>query len=199
MQKEEAQIFLLSPANLGGPRAQPLLNRPWDRARTIGEVYTYISSLYFRGKMAYAQRFSRPPEGSPGALVIVPGYGLVPPDWSLDEGVLRQAAGIPVDALEPRFTGPLVRDSEALVMQCADACRFVLLGSVASGKYVEPLLPVLGGRLVFPAAFVGRGDMSRGGLMLRAAEAGGELEYIPIAGADRRGKRPPKLPKKPRI
>src|SRR6266853_118967 len=47
----------------------------------------------------------------------------------------------------------------------ADAA-IVLLGSIASAKYVEPLLAVLGERLLFPPSFVGRGDMSRGGLLL---------------------------------
>ena len=116
----------------------------------------------------------------------------------MDVALLRAAAEVPVDAEEPRFTGPLVREAEALISRCVDTCRFVLLGSVASGKYVEPLLPVFASRLVFPSEFVGRGDMSRGGLMLRAAEAGTELEYISVAGAILRGKRPPKLPKKPR-
>ena len=43
-------------------------------------------------------------------------------------------------------------------------------------------------------AFVGRGDMSRGGLLLRHASNGVELDYAPIAGAVLHGKRPPKLP-----
>jgi len=46
---------------------------------------------------------------------------------------------------------------------------------------------------VFPPAFVGRGDMSRGGLMLRCVDSGIELEYAPIAGATRNGRRPPRL------
>src|SRR5258705_137811 len=70
----------------------------------------------------------------------------------------------------------------------------VLLGSIATGKYVDCLLEVFGPRLVFPAAFVGRGDMSRGGLLLRAARSGKELAYTPIAGATLHGPRPPKLP-----
>jgi hypothetical protein len=72
-------------------------------------------------------------------------------------------------------------------------CEVVLLGSIASGKYVELLQPIFGNQLLFPPAFVGRGDMSRGGLMLRCAAAGMELDYTPIAGAVRRGTRPPKL------
>jgi hypothetical protein len=70
----------------------------------------------------------------------------------------------------------------------------VLLGSIASPKYVDVLLDVFGDRLHFPLDFVGRGDMSRGGLLLRQATAGVELEYGPVRGAVRRGTRPPKLP-----
>src|SRR5262249_32645808 len=71
----------------------------------------------------------------------------------------------------------------------------VLLGSIASDKYVELLLEILGQRLLFPVDFVGRGDMSRGGLMLRAARSGTELPYGPVQGAVRRGPRPPRLPR----
>ena len=69
----------------------------------------------------------------------------------------------------------------------------MLLGSIATGKYVDVIERHLGGRLRFPAEFVGRGDMSRGGLMLRCAQRRQPLEYIPIAGATRRGRRPPRL------
>jgi hypothetical protein len=67
------------------------------------------------------------------------------------------------------------------------------------GKYVDLLLPIFGDRLMFPVHFVGRGDMSRGGLMLRCVTAGLELPYVPLAGAIRHGERPPKLePLRPR-
>jgi hypothetical protein len=69
----------------------------------------------------------------------------------------------------------------------------VLLGSIASDKYVNVLLDIFGEALLFPREFVGRGDMSRGGLMLRQVEDREELEYIPVAGAVRRGGRPAKL------
>jgi hypothetical protein len=69
----------------------------------------------------------------------------------------------------------------------------VLLGSVATGKYVDVLLEHFGQRHCFPADFVGRGDMSRGGLLLRCAVDRSELTYISVAGAVRKGKRPPKL------
>jgi hypothetical protein len=70
----------------------------------------------------------------------------------------------------------------------------VLLGSVARGKYVDVLLPIFGDRLRFPIEFVGRGDMSRGGLLLRAAASGVELVYHSLTvGVRPRGPRPPKL------
>jgi len=72
--------------------------------------------------------------------------------------------------------------------------EIVLLGSVASDKYVDPLLGVFGERLVFPPSFVGRGDMSRGGLLLRCVRSGEELTYVPVKGAVRHGPRPPRLP-----
>ena len=71
----------------------------------------------------------------------------------------------------------------------------MLLGSVATSKYVEPLLGIFGERLMFPAEFVGRGDMSRGGLLLRSARDQVQLKYVPVAGAARNGARPAKLPK----
>ena len=58
---------------------------------------------------------------------------------------------------------------------------------------MDVLLDAFGERLVFPIAFVGRGDMSRGGLLLRHAREGRELEYVPVRGAVRHGQRPPKL------
>ena len=70
----------------------------------------------------------------------------------------------------------------------------VLLGSIASAKYVDILLEVFGDRLLFPVEFVGRGDMSRGGLLLRSVRAGEQLTYVPVRGAVRHGPRPPKLP-----
>jgi hypothetical protein len=111
---------------------------------------------------------------------------------------LRAFAEVPVDAAEPRFRVPLERDARTLAERLGEHGLAVLLGSIASAKYVEPLLAILGERLVFPEAFVGRGDMSRGGLMLRAARARVELDYVPVLGAVRHGPRPPRLPRLPR-
>jgi hypothetical protein len=107
-------------------------------------------------------------------------------------------AEIPIDSGEERYRKPLDRDARVLALRSGSGAEVVLLGSVASSKYADVLLPVFGGRLRFPTAFVGRGDMSRGGLMLRSAEARLELEYAALQEASRHGPRPPRLePKRP--
>jgi len=204
---EYHRVFLLSPANSSGERMQMLL-RPaaqFDLARrlragaaTLGEAFEFTSGLYFRGKLAYARKFARPPQGVPGALVIAPGAGLVPADAAVDAEQIVRLGKIPVDARDHRFRIPL-EDTARLVLGALPAeAEIVLLGSVASDKYVAPLLGVFGERLLFPPTFVGRGDMSRGGLLLRCARSGEELAYAPVRGAVRHGPRPPKLPRLPR-
>jgi hypothetical protein len=155
----------------------------------LGEIYSFISGLYFRGKVAYSTAFG----GVASTRVITPGAGLLPPDTIITCQELRRLAAIDIHEDEPLFRVPLERDAR-LLAQSAD--QFILLGSIATAKYMDPLLECFGDRLVFPAEFVGRGDMSRGGLMLRCAESGIELDYIPANGAVRHGRRPPKLPKK---
>lgn len=198
------RIFLLSPAHAGGERARLVLN---DRAtfdlaarlRTegapLGEVFAFVSGLYFRGKLAYAAAFAAPPPGLPASLVIASGAGLIPPETPVTVDHLREIAAVPIDASEPRYRAPLERDARLLASAIDPDCVIILLGSVATAKYTEPLIEVFGERLLFPAEFVGRGDMSRGGLMLRCARTGDELTYVPVAGAVRHGPRPPRLPK----
>jgi hypothetical protein len=200
-------VFLISPANSGGERMGLLLSLtarlPLARAvqaegAPIGHVFRFASGLYFRGKLAYAEAFARPPRGVPGALVIAPGAGLVPAETCVTAVHLRAFAAVPVDARESRFTGPLVAAARLVAARLAPDDDVVLLGSIASDKYVEPLLGVFGERLLFPVDFVGRGDMSRGGLLLRAARAGVELPYGKVLGAVRHGPKPPRLPPLPR-
>jgi hypothetical protein len=202
------RIFLLSPADSSGRRAR-LLQDPGSSVEIgrslrsaggapLGEVFAFVSSLYFRGKLAYARAFARPPEGAAGIHVITPCDGLRTPDTRLRAADLDRYAAVPVDAGEDRYRQPLLRDLQALATAWTNA-EVVLLGSVASGKYVEILTGILGSRLVFPSDFVGRGDMSRGGLLLRCVEEGRELPYVPVLGATRRGTRPARLPPKKAI
>jgi hypothetical protein len=194
-----SRVFLLSPAHCGGERAA-LLCAPraaFDLARrlraggaTLGEVFTFLSGLYFRGKLAYAERFGLP-------LVITPHAGLRPADARVTPAALRAAARVDIHAGNPRYRRPLLASARAVARTLPPDAGVTLLGSIASDKYVGALLEVFGERLTFPAAFVGRGDMSRGGLLLRCVRAGVELDYVPVAGAVRHGPRPPRLSRVP--
>ena len=182
------RIFLLSPANCSGKRAALLLRKNAEsplaqRLRskdgaTIGEVFAFMSSLYFRGKLAYSAAFANPPEGCPGIQVIVPGLGLRPPGTFVDLDGLRAIARVRVDPASRRYLQPLQRDAARLAEQLDPEDAAILLGSIATPKYMEPLREVLGPRLRVPREFIGRGDMSRGSLMLRSAAEGRELTYV---------------------
>jgi hypothetical protein len=200
---EMHRVFLLSPANVVGRRAQILLNAaaPFELARrlhaggpvTLGEAFSFMSGLYFRGKLAYARAFARPPEGLCGAFVITSNRGLLPVDTIITAEELGLFAGAPIDPQNKAYSEPLLRTALVLASSSPSECSIVLLGSVASGKYIDHLLPIFGSNLQFPLEFVGRGDMSRGGLLLRSAAANQMLNHVPIAGALLKGKRPPKL------
>jgi hypothetical protein len=164
----------------------------------IGEVFAFVSGLYFKGKLTYALTFARPPEpGAPlagsGVLVITPNAGLRPAETAVTADAVRGFAGVDIAANDPRYRRPLLSSARALAEEIGPECDVVLLGSIASAKYVDILTGVFGERLRFPIDFVGRGDMSRGGLLLRCAHGGEELPYVPVHGAVRHGPRPPKL------
>jgi len=199
-----ARIFILSPAHCGGERAQLLYNDAAQfplarRLRTrggapLGEVFAFLSGLYFRGKLAYAQAFAAPPPGVPGVVVITTNEGLRAPSFPVTVARLQRYARGDIDLRDPSYRRPLERDARLVAAAAGPDCEFVLLGSVATGKYVDLLLKVFGPALRFPADFAGRGDMSRGGLLLRCVDAGRELEYVRLdGGAPRHGPRPPRL------
>lgn len=197
------RIFLLSPAYAGGQRARMLMNEraQFDLAKrlrtkqgaTVAEVFTFLSGLYFRGKIAYANAFAHCAKGICGALVITPTRGLVDATTRITRDDLREFAEVDIEKDEPRYRKPLERDARRLAKILSPGSDVVLLGSIATGKYVDVLLQNFQERLRFPADFVGRGDMSRGGLLLRCAADLQELRYISVAGAVVKGKRPPKL------
>jgi hypothetical protein len=197
------RIFFLSPANSGGERAGLLFNprAGFELARRlqrrekigIGEIFSFLSGLYFRGKLTYASAFGRPPGKLFGGYVITSNRGLLPLDHRLSLDDLRDFGTVPIEPDEPRYLEPLETCTKELKKRAGANCEFVLLGSISTKKYADPLLAQFGERLLFPASFVGRGDMSRGGLLLRCVAEARELEYIPLHGAIRRGKRPDKL------
>lgn len=194
-----SRVFLLSPARCDGKRAQMLLNpaATFGLARRIrapegapiGEVFSFLSGLYFRGKLAYATAFGEPT----GGFVITTDRGLVTPDTAVTRADLLAFSNVDLATAGERYVAPLRRHAEELAERLGGDSLVVLLGSIATGKYCDTLTAVFGKRLVFPSTFVGRGDMSRGGLLLRHARDGREMEYEPVVGAVRHGKRPPKL------
>ena len=201
-----SQLFLLSPAYCGGRRAAMLLRpdsemelarRLRSDALTLGAAFSFMSGLYFRGKLSYATAFGRLNGGAAGAtLVITPTRGLQPPDLPVSRALLQEFATVDISEDDARYRAALERDVVALAARLPVHGRVILLGSVATGKYVDVLGPLLGKRLLYPSSFVGRGDMSRGALLLRSASAGVELDYAPLeTGLRPRGPRPPKLPK----
>ena len=191
--------FLLSPARCDGRRAQQLLspNASFPLAvelrephgAPIGDVFAFVSGLYFRGKLTSARAFS----AASGIRVITTNRGLLPPDEAVSPRDLVDFASVDLSEAGDDFLIPFLRDAQRIKAVAPTGSRFVLLGSIATNKYVAPMVEVFGDALLFPRDFIGRGDMSRGGLMLRAATAKQELDYIPVATAARHGKRPPKL------
>lgn len=200
------RVFLLSPARSDGRRAAmllregsslPLAKRLAEGGAPIGEAFAFMSGLYFRGKLTYARHFASHADRSIApTLVITPTRGLLPVDTVIVADDLREFARVDIGRGDPGFVEPLERDLAALAPKLSQDDPVILLGSVATGKYADVLSRWLEGRLRFPASFVGRGDMSRGALLLRSAEANTELDYDLLRpGIRPRGPRPPKLPR----
>ena len=183
------RVFLLSPAHLGGERARILLreeasfdlaNRVREVGAPVGEIFAFLSGLYFRGKLHYATAFAAPPRSDVApAYVITSNRGLCTVDARFTKRELEDFGTVDIDARNEAYRKPLERDARKLAKKIGDA-EVVLLGSVASTKYIEVLEEIFAERLVFPIDFVGRGDMSRGSLMLRAARSGVELPYVSV-------------------
>jgi hypothetical protein len=202
-------VFLLSPARTDGRRAKLVFNPDADfdiavrlRSREgieLGEVFSFLSGLYFRGKLTYARAFARELRDVSPVLVITTERGLLPPETRVTVSDLERFSRVDIASGDDRYLAPLRRDIDRLAASLPADAELVLLGSIATGKYVDALVAKFGSRLVFPSDFVGRGDMSRGGLLLRSASDLKELTYTSVVGADRRGKRPPKLEPLPRV
>ena len=208
-----SRIFLLSPANCNGIRAKQVLSPKATfelavslrsrKGAMLGDVFAFISGLYFRGKLTYAMRFAAPADPDNqvvglGVQIITPNAGLRSADVYVNHKAVTAFATGDVHQSNESYRRPLEKSARALVGEIGPDCEVVLLGSVASPKYVDVLTAIFGDRLLFPIDFVGRGDMSRGGLLLRQARDGVELDYVPVLGAVLHGARPPKLPPLPR-
>lgn len=189
---EQNRIFLLSPASSGGKRAALLLNDRAtfdiatrvrsDEGAPLGDVFSFLSGLYFRGKLTYARAFASPPSSeTSGVHLITATDGLLSPTTRVTIEDLERFATVPIEADEPRYRLPLERDAERLAGVVGEECDVVLLGSIATRKYVDVLEPIFGDRLLFPMEFIGHGDMARGAMLLKRAASGVQLTYSPVS------------------
>src|SRR5207245_1039115 len=98
------RVFLLSPATSSGKRAEMLRNETAHFALAmqlrapggapLGDLFAFLSGLYFRGKLAYARAFAEPS----AAFIITLSRGLLPLDAPADLEMLREFATIAVHA-----------------------------------------------------------------------------------------------------
>src|SRR3989442_11924814 len=150
------RIFLLSPANCAGLRARLVMRREarFDLGRRVrdpggaplGEVMTFMSGLYFRGKLAYARAFAAPPDPAcpvtrDGVLVIAPGAGLKPAAAAVSLRELTAFARVDVAADNPRYRRPLLAAPRTVAPRIGDDCGLGPLRSTASDRVVQPLVP----------------------------------------------------------
>src|SRR3954468_10049751 len=98
------QLFVLSPASRSGQRAELLYNeraqfflarRLREEGATLGEVFSFLSGLYFRGKLTYARAFAGSyVDGDAEIRVITTSRGLVDPGTIVRLKDLREFAGV---------------------------------------------------------------------------------------------------------
>src|SRR2546421_6303398 len=131
------RVFLLSPAYAGGLRAKLIMSdrAQFDLARrlrsdtppTLGEVFAFLSGLYFRGKLAYANAFAPPRRKRSSVLVITPTRGLVPAATPIGLADLQEFAAVDIHETEPRYRAPLERDVKRLAKMLPPDNQIVLL------------------------------------------------------------------------
>jgi hypothetical protein len=157
-----------------------------EEGAPLGEVFTFLSGLYFRGKLEYARRFASEEAG--GAIhIITMTDGLMSPDRIISTADLDRFAQCEEGSVASRQT--LEQSARAVRDACSPHADVVLLGSVGTGKYADVLLPIFGDRLLFPRDILHIGQLARGALFLRHAREGNELEYHAVSEIERAGRR----------
>jgi hypothetical protein len=153
----------------------------------LGEVFSFLSGLYFRGKLEYARAFARPAADAWGVRIITMTDGLVSPDTLISSADLDRYADY--QGSVPARTSPLETTARALLERIGHEADVVLLGSVGTGKYSDVLTPIFGQQLLFPRDVLHVGQLARGAIFLQRTKELKELEYVPVADIVRRGGR----------
>jgi hypothetical protein len=193
-------IFLLSPADASGRRGQMLLNpksqfelaqRLRTSGITLGEAYSFMSSLYFRGKLSYAATFANQTHDQPSIQIITPTRGLLSPHTTLNLSDLSDLGLERILEKNPRYRDPLERDLRKLSESLGTEGKVIFLGSLGTKRYIPLLKEILGNRILVPRDFLGMGNMKRGAVLLRCVREHRQLSYVTLA--DTEVTRKPKL------
>src|SRR5438128_2138968 len=122
-------LFILSPASCSGQRAKLLFNQRAEfflakqlrseEGATLGEAFSFLSGLYFRGKLTYARAFARNDLAN-SISIITTNRGLVSPETIVRLSDLEEFAKVPIDVNEPRYLEPLARDAAELATKLID-------------------------------------------------------------------------------
>lgn len=118
------------------------------------------------------------PTNGTGILIITPTAGLLPHDAMVRISRLRGFRHVPINVTNMLYRYALLRALRKLAVEIGTHCEVVLLGSIGSGKYLDVLVRVFAAQLRVPTEFIGRGDMSRGALLLRSVKENRELDYL---------------------
>src|SRR5258705_211099 len=121
----------------------------------LAEIFTFLSGLYFRGKVAYARTFANGGSGQCAVWVITTNRGLLKIDQPVSLEELRNFSDVNIDHQDARYRKPLQRDARRILKQFGPETDIVLLGSISTKKYVDCLVEVFGAQLKFPVDFVG--------------------------------------------
>src|SRR5580704_1190505 len=145
-----SRVFLLSPANTSATRGQLLLNsnsefelaqRIRRQGAPLGELFSFISSLYFRGKLADAKA------GFPSTLVVTTSRGLLSPETVITLDDLLEMSAVPIDPGDARYRESRCQDARALAgvlrlvpRSCYSAASLSASTSIRCLKLILPLL-----------------------------------------------------------
>jgi hypothetical protein len=164
-----------------------LASRLREEGVPLGDVFSFLSGLYFRGKLEYARAFARVPDVRDGIHVITMTDGLVSPDARISAEDLERYALCADGAAAAVAT--LEHTAMTLSRRLGSDAEVVLLGSVSTGKYTDLLAPIFGDRLLFPRDVLHIGQLARGALFLRHARDREELGYMAVTEIVRAGRR----------
>jgi hypothetical protein len=192
-------IFLLSPADASGRRGQMLLSqksqfelahRLRTKGITLGEAYSFMSSLYFRGKLAYATAFASQIHNLLSIQIITPSRGLLPPRTTLSLADFLDLGVERILEKNPRYRDPLERDLRKLSESLGEDGKVIFLGSLGTKRYIPLLKEILGHRILVPRDFLGMGNMRRGAVLLRCVREHCQLTYVTLASAEELMRKP---------